>query len=276
MTVDEPQVCDQYTHTYVRTASRVTHASQHSSPKAQWRKKASIGSYGLRVITVKLQQMGQMPNALFSSIHDRLTEVFPSENITAQMANTALQEAFPNIERKRIGSQRHTYIYGIELSTPSVDIESVDELRVLNQQLKMQIQQLESRVHELEECTPAHSSSSPLLSQQFDMLLRHGDQIFNGPDTPTHFTEFSLKMVTEEIKLNAPDVFRLFVQLGNAQRHAGEDETPAEQRKAVVSLCTLLNARSQKANGLQLLVSFMLVARATSKQVLTTIYRELS
>ena len=112
----------------------------------------------------------------------------------------------------------------------------MDELRVLNQQLKMQIQQLESRVHELEKCTPAHSSSSssPLLSQQFDRLLCHGDQIFNGPDTPTHFTEFSFKMVTEEIKLNAPDVFHLFVQLGNAQRHAGEDETSAEQRKAIV------------------------------------------
>ena len=37
--------------------------------------------------------------------------------------------------------------------------------------------------------------------------------------------------------------------------------------KAVTSLCSLLNARSVRTKGLQLLISMMLVARATSKQV---------
>ncbi len=34
-----------------------------------------------------------------------------------------------------------------------------------------------------------------------------------------------------------------------------------------LSLCTLLNARSARAKGVQLMISLMLVARATNKQV---------
>jgi len=46
-----------------------------------------------------------------------------------------------------------------------------------------------------------------------------------------------------------------------------EEETTVEQRKIVTSLSTLLNARSWRAMGFQLLMSLMLVARATSMQV---------
>ena len=34
-----------------------------------------------------------------------------------------------------------------------------------------------------------------------------------------------------------------------------------------MSMCATLNARSRKAHGVQLLMSFMLIARATSRQV---------
>ena len=70
-----------------------------------------------------------------------------------------------------------------------------------------------------------------------------------------------------EVQSIAPDVYQFFVQLGNTDRNKSDDEVSVEERKAIMSLCTVLNARSQFANGLQLLLSIMLIARATSKQV---------
>ena len=50
-------------------------------------------------------------------------------------------------------------------------------------------------------------------------------------------------------------------------RNPTESRTAVEWRKTMMSLCTILNARQRTANGFQLLLSFMLIARATSKQV---------
>ena len=55
--------------------------------------------------------------------------------------------------------------------------------------------------------------------------------------------------------------------LGDTDRNPTESRTPVERRKAIMSLRTILNARRRAANGLQLFLSFMLIARATSKQV---------
>ena len=51
------------------------------------------------------------------------------------------------------------------------------------------------------------------------------------------------------------------------QRNARDGARPDEELKAVMALCTLLNARSARVKGLQLMVSLMLVARATGRQV---------
>ena len=53
----------------------------------------------------------------------------------------------------------------------------------------------------------------------------------------------------------------------STQRNARDGARPDEELKAVIALCTLLNARSARVKGLQLMVSLMLVARATSRQV---------
>ena len=79
-----------------------------------------------------------------------------------------------------------------------------------------------------------------------------------------------MDVFTSELSSIASDVYQLFVQLGNSDRNKSDDETPVEERKAIMSLCTILNARSRVANGLQLLLSFMLIARATSRQVRKT------
>ena len=47
----------------------------------------------------------------------------------------------------------------------------------------------------------------------------------------------------------------------------GELNLSVEEMKVVMSLCTILNARCNPFKGMQLLLSFMLIARGTSKQI---------
>ena len=203
----------------------------------------------------------------FSTIHENLCAAFPNDTVTTANTSQAVQRVFPNTQNKRIGRERVTYIFGIMNAVhecqSTTATSSTHDPNVQNELLRDRVHQLEERVRELE--TTGLPSSQ--FSQQLDTLLQHGTQILCGPNTPNHFTEFSLKTVTEEIQSSAPAVYQLFVQLGNTDRNTTACEVPAEQKKALMSMCTLLNARSQKANGLQLLISFMLIARATSKQV---------
>ena len=142
-----------------------------------------------------------------------------------------------------------------------------DALQVENVQLRATVHQLQEKIRELE-AEPSASMHTPLLVQQMDSLLQHGDQILHGPNTLTRFPAFSLKAIAEEIEKNAPDVYQLFCQLGDTDRNpTTSTETSVEQWKAIMSMSTILNARCRTANGLQLLLSFMLIARATSKQV---------
>ena len=59
------------------------------------------------------------------------------------------------------------------------------------------------------------------------------------------------------------------MQLGYVHRNRDQDvtTTSVQEIKAVSSFCTLLNARSSRVKGIQLLLSMMLVARSTTKQV---------
>ena len=73
-------------------------------------------------------------------------------------------------------------------------------------------------------------------------------------------------MITE-LKSNAHYLYQLMVTLGKTERN----QTPGintEQRRAIMSICTLLKARSVRVKGVQLLISLMLIARATNRQVM--------
>ena len=111
--------------------------------------------------------------------------------------------------------------------------------------MHQKVHELEARIHELEK------ASSPSLPEQLDSLLHCGNQVLHGPDTPANFSKVSIETIIEEIQTTAPGVYQLFLQLGNTQRNAADGERPAEERKAIMSLCTILNARSRKANGMQ-------------------------
>ena len=63
----------------------------------------------------------------------------------------------------------------------------------------------------------------------------------------------------------APDVYHLFRRL--ARKGIDDSDENTDALKPVIALCTLLKGRSIRVLGVQLLLMFMLIARATSKQI---------
>ena len=100
------------------------------------------------------------------------------------------------------------------------------------------------------------------LNQQLDAVMNPHHLVFHGPDTVEHLEPFSIDDVVSEFKQHAPDLHEVFQSLGKSS-----DDDPNREIKIITSLCTLIKSRSKKVLGLQLLISFMLLARSTSKQV---------
>ena len=63
-------------------------------------------------------------------------------------------------------------------------------------------------------------------------------------------------------------MYKFFVQLCDVQWNVSPDSSISiKVIKGVTSLCIVLNVRSNRVKGLQLLISMMLIAGSTSKQV---------
>ena len=90
-----------------------------------------------------------------------------------------------------------------------------------------------------------------------------------GPDTVEHFEQFSMSPVISELQSSCPEVYKLVQQLGSTQRNARDGALSYEELKDVMAIWTLLSTRSARVKGLQLMVSLMVVARATGRQVYT-------
>ena len=102
-----------------------------------------------------------------------------------------------------------------------------------------------------------------------------------GPDTYEHFEGFSVDGI-HELREQVPDIFAFFMQLADVERHVKlhPDVTSVQERKAIIALCTILNAlctilnaRCGEVKGLQPLISMMLIARSTGRQVCKTLKR---
>ena len=223
----------------------------------------------------------------FSDIHKLIQENFPSRII---------KEAFPSSQSRHFTTGNR--VFGVQLRVPPVsststlsnpptelNVNPVPSLLVTDQslrqelelerqknaQLVVKVQGLEAIVrqqeHQLENMGELVSVS---LASQLDQVVQHtSHQICHGPDSIEHFDAFSVEDVIRELQLDAPDVYQLFQTLGNTQRNkrSGQETYSSEELKVLMSACILLNARSQRVKGLQLLMSIMLVARSTSKHV---------
>ena len=105
------------------------------------------------------------------------------------------------------------------------------------------------------------------LIKEADMVIACGNQSSHGPDNIDDLSEFTIDAVISEFQSYAPSLYAFFQQLGHTSRNPSETSLPVEEMKALMALCTLMNARSNRFKGLQLLLSMMLIARATNKQV---------
>ena len=132
--------------------------------------------------------------------------------------------------------------------------------------LELEIEMLKKRVPAGSEVQSA-AQYQQLLCSEVDSAVCSRQMLLHGPDTVERFAEFSMSAVITELQASCPQLYRLVQQLGCSQRNARGGRLPDEELKGVMAVCTLLNARSARVKGLQLMISLMLVARATGRQV---------
>ncbi len=139
--------------------------------------------------------------------------------------------------------------------------------------LEQQVVDLSSQVKQYEQVLPQYRNR---LQSEIDAVALSTLSVLHGPDTEAHFHGFTMEGVVQDLKATCPQVYALVQEIARTQRNVPDDSSgdscmlPLAELKGVMSMCTLLNARSNRVKGIQLLVSLMLVARATNKQVYWT------
>ena len=189
----------------------------------------------------------------FSDMYTDLSSRFSSTNFNPKMISQEIKGAFPDTYSKAVGKGRVKHVFGIERATQAQDSTSQCE------GLRERVRQLEDRVRELEQ----HQE----FSHEMNSLLAPNLSLYHGPNNITNFDSFTMDSMVEELVKISPTLYDLFKTLGQTSRHADDEGTDVT---AVMSLCTLLKCRSQKVLGVQLLITLMLLARSTNKQVRTS------
>ena len=115
-------------------------------------------------------------------------------------------------------------------------------------QAEIHVDQLKKQVAELER------KSDQVLCHQADEVICHASAVTQGPTSLEGFRQFDLDSIISELRFRAPDLYQLFMTLGDTQQHQEEEEVTTENVKAVSALCSTLNARSARSKGLQLLL----------------------
>ena len=213
----------------------------------------------------------------FTVLLEMLQHQYSSSSITAIEARKIIQEAFPHIISKRSTHQKATYIVGVELrSAPASASPSKAEAQepgpaCSRNELIERIQVLEGRVRELER-SRVHTiiGFRNQLAREADQVISYNEQAFHGPDSTENIAKFSLDTLVDELRSQAPSLYGLLQDVGHTSRNESTTERICtEELKTVTSMCVLLNARtiSNRCNGMQLLISLMLIVRATNKQV---------
>ena len=135
------------------------------------------------------------PNELkFSDIQDCISQCFPNALLSSHHSSLPVKQAFLNSSTKRLFKERQTFILGIYPATMSVP-EPVPEIQKATlEDLQEENRLLSKKVTELEAKVRAHEDQAQnTLSLELENLFRHGKFTLNGPDTPAHFTQFSVE-----------------------------------------------------------------------------------
>ena len=173
------------------------------------------------------------------------------EHISAVATSRLIKEAFPHsLSRRSTTSDRSTIIVGIRFAPTLQDVlRELEQVKAENRALKLQC------VHP----TDVHKEMMEMLSST--------SLVMTGP-TVDNFSSFNLDAVVSDVKRTMPILYRFINEIGDTHRNLRNEVTmPVEQLKALMCLILLLNARSNRANGMQMFVGMMLVGRSTHKQV---------
>ena len=96
--------------------------------------------------------------------------------------------------------------------------------------LLQQIEDLQQQVRELQK-----KSEQVVLCSQADSILQHKSALTQGPITLDSFQQLDFDDIVNELQVQAPALYSMFMSLGNTKRNAKEDEVTTEQTKAVSS-----------------------------------------
>ena len=210
----------------------------------------------------------------FSDIREELESNFPREIFSDRSVSDAIKAVFPDTQSRPVGKSRQKHIFGLEKATNTAGAAD-DKLMLLRRihDLEERVRQLEnekekvcvleSRVKVLEAERSSFSFSSEFLS-----LLQPQNAIYHGPDTIFHFQSFSMDAIVAEIQQSAPHLFGLLKSMA-----AAGDGQRLEEVRVATSLSILLKSQSIKVLGVQLLITLMLLARSTNRQVCIIIAR---
>ena len=131
--------------------------------------------------------------------------------------------------------------------------------------LESQLERSQQRIAELEN-TRESQISLPILQNQMAAILDASHQVYHGPNTVENFHNFSIESIISELRNHAPDVFQLLQLLGKISDQESEGHTVHDLRP-LTAMIVLLKNRAVRLLGVQLLLTFTLIARATNKQV---------
>ncbi len=229
---------------------------------------------------------GKPKSIKFETIHLCLRDQFGDISIVESAK--VLNEAFPNATKGRAHGGKIAYT-GIEFAIPRGDtdpcppsvslplqttsmVELAQECQ-RSQELSRQVKSLQVELAQLKEAASlAPADPVTTYHSEFEHLLQYGQNIKHGPNTQEHIFQFSITEVANELQSHAPQLYGLFNSLGDTSRNRRPGHQRAvEEIKAIVSLCTLINARSIRSNGVQLSVGLGLIARGTHRQVMNTL-----
>ena len=234
-----------------------------------------------------------------SVVQEMVTKKYPGLRISAITLSRTMREIFPHASVKRVGKKRVSCIAGIEMrSSPSLASAPAasssphstmttfpctspqTDSQIATLMLELQLERdrraaLEVEVEKLKKVQEDKHGGEvqsavdyqQILQSEVDTTICSQQMLLHGPDTVKRFEEFSMSGIIAELQSSCPELFTLVQQLGSTQRNARPDTLPVEHLKGVTAVCTLLNAQSARVKGLQLMISLMLVARATGKQV---------
>ena len=230
------------------------------------------------------------PSVKFSCLADDIKNNFPDKDCSSRMLSTIVREAFPNSENRKQQASRNKFVFGIEAMdvgpsvSPDTDIPLQQQVDTLKRELQdrdqevarlqqrvfdleSQLQRSEQRVTALENTPESQIPSLPTLQQQMTAILDARNQVYHGPNTVENFHSFSIESVISELQKHAPDVFQLMQQLGKTSGHESEEVHMVQDLRSLMAIIALLKNRSVRVLGVQLLLTFTLIARATNKQV---------